>query len=94
MASNHLFVIEDERHSEQVGRFGTWSAAMVELERLSRLPWDTAPNRCPCTNWRRCGRQYEIIEYDTSGIPWRAISAVPVLGVSDAGVVWRNAGEP
>ena len=83
-----MFVIDDEAHAEPVGEFDSKADAVEELQQLSRLPWDEAPNLCPCTSWRTCGRRYHLIEYDTSWTPWRALSNVPTLQVSAAGTAW------
>lgn len=83
-----MFVIEDELHAEQIGRFGTRDEAMAELQRLASTPWDKPPNVAPCTGWKTCGRSYEIIEYDTSREPWRELGRAATLEVSAAGVRW------
>ena len=83
-----IFVVEDQSHCEQIGEFGSLTAAWAELRRLSAIPWDTAPNICPCTSWRTCSRTYEIIEYETDSAPWDEISRFAGLEVSAAGVAW------
>ena len=47
----------------------------------------------PCTNWRTCGRAYEIVEYDTSSIPWKELRRVPVLEIDSSGANWVKPGE-
>lgn len=64
-----MFVIEDEWHAEWVGEYVSREEAHAELRRLAKLPWDEAPNACPCMSWRTCGRRYHIIEFDTSADP-------------------------
>ena len=84
-----MFKIEDERHAEhQPGEFISLAAAAAELRRLSELPWDQAPNVAPCTNWRNCGRTYEVVEYDVSATPWKELSRVTALEVRAVGVKW------
>ena len=83
-----MFVIDDELHAEQIGRFGTRNEAMAELRRLASLPWDEPPNVAPCTGWKTCGRNYEIIEYDASREPWLELGRTVTLEVSVAGVRW------
>ena len=83
-----MFVIEDERHAEQIGMFSDKMAATAELRRLASLPWDQAPNRAPCTSWAGCGRSYELIEYNSDHDPWRELSRNLTLDVSAAGVIW------
>ena len=84
-----MFVIEDELHSErQEGEFSALSEAVAELKRRAALPWDKIPNVAPCTNWRNCGRNYEVIEYDTSSVPWRELQRISVLEVTSVGAKW------
>jgi hypothetical protein len=82
------YCIEDELHAEMRSEHPTLQDAVLELERLARIPWDVDPNIAPCQSWRTCGRRYEIIEYDTSTEPWRSVRRVPALEVSAAGAVW------
>lgn len=83
-----MFVVEDDLHAERVGQFGTREEAMAEVRRLANIPWDKPPNVAPCTDWKTCGRSYEIIEYDTSRKPWRELGREATLDVSAAGVRW------
>jgi hypothetical protein len=85
-----MFVIEDERHAEPQGEFASFADALTELRRRAKIPWDQPPNCAPCTNWRNCGRSYEVIEYDDSHAPWKQLSTVPVLKVSASGVQWSG----
>jgi hypothetical protein len=85
-----MFVIEDEMHSEPAGQFRTLPEAMAELERRAKIPWNEEPNRCPCTNWRNCGRRYEVIEYDDAPTPWRELSRILRLEISQGGVRWHH----
>ena len=55
-----MFVIEDEAHAEPQGEFDSLESAIAELRRRADMPWDAAPNLPPCTNWRTCGRRYEV----------------------------------
>lgn len=88
-----MFKIEDERHAEsRPGEFPTLAAAALELCKLSALPWDQAPNVAPCTNWRSCGRTYEVVEYDVSVHPWKELSRVTALEVSAEGAKWLAPG--
>lgn len=83
-----MFVIEDERHAEQIGQFSSRADAMEELSRRASTPWDQQPNVAPCTGWRTCGRTYEVIEYDTSRQPWRELGRAVTLDISADGVRW------
>jgi hypothetical protein len=85
---SRVFVIEDERHAEDNGRFASFDAAVSELKRRAELPWDEPPNQAPCTSWRGCGREYLIYEYDDSIVPWTLVRKEPVLEVSASGVTW------
>lgn len=83
-----MFAIEDEKHAEQSGQFSTLDEAVNELRKRANMPWDKQPNAAPCTNWKKCGRDYEIIEYDTSTIPWTTLRRIPALSVNAEGVHW------
>ncbi len=89
--SSRIFVIEDEFHAEELGKHLDKDAAMADIREWSKRPWDAAPNRCPCTSWRTCGRDYVIIEYDTAGSPWTKVARHRVLSISAGGVIWHEA---
>jgi hypothetical protein len=82
--------IQDNRHSELHGDFPTFEAAIAELKRRAATPWDEPPNRAPCRSWRKCGRDYEVTEFDTAEQPWKLLRRVPVLTVSADGVRWSS----
>jgi hypothetical protein len=85
-----MFVIEDEIHAEwQEGRFSTRDEALSELEHRAKIPWDERPNVAPCTNWSKCGRSYELVEYDDTTSPWTELSRSLVLEISAEGVRWH-----
>jgi hypothetical protein len=84
----NMFVVEDERHAEQIGKFSDRELAMAELRRLATVPWDQSPNVAPCTQWAQCGRSYELIEYDTADEPWRELSRKLTLDISASGIRW------
>ncbi len=83
-----IFVIEDQSHAELLGEFATLDEAWAELQRLSVVPWDQRPNIAPCQSWQTCGRDYEIIEYETSSLPWHLVRRFPGLQVSAKEVLW------
>ena len=86
-----MFIIEDESHAEpQNGKFQTFEDAFRELERRSKIPWDEIPNRCPCTNWKSCGRNYQSIEYDTTQTPWKELQRKDVLTISAKEITWTT----
>ena len=82
------FIIEDESHAELRSEHSTFAEAVEELKRLSAIPWDQPPNTAPCMSWKTCGRNYEIIEYETSNEPWRQIRRVPAFEINAKGVTW------
>jgi hypothetical protein len=83
-----MFVIEDELHAEHQGEFADRETAMAELERRAQIPWDQPPNVAPCTSWRTCGRNYELVQYDDKQSPWRELDRIRVLEISAAGIKW------
>lgn len=83
-----LIVIEDSIHCERIDQCESFEAAVARLEELARLPWDQDPNRAPCTSWRKCGREYQVLEYDDSAIPWKLVRGADVLKVSASAVEW------
>jgi hypothetical protein len=89
--SSRILIIEDEFHAEQMARHADIEAAMADLREWARRPWDTAPNRCPCTGWRTCGRDYVIVEYDTLRQPWAEMARHRVLSISAKGLIWHEA---
>jgi hypothetical protein len=86
-----MFIIEDESHAEpQKVEFKTFEDAFCELERISKIPWNEIPNRCPCTNWKDCGRNYQIIEYDTMQTPWKELKRKNILTISAKEIKWAK----
>ena len=83
-----IVVVEDEAHTEWQGKFPSIKDAIAELRLRADIPWDQRPNVCPCTNWKNCGRRYEVIEYDDETLPWREMRRYPVLNISASGVFW------
>lgn len=89
-AMTKIFVIEDRDHAELLGEFATLGDAWTELRRLSAIPWDKQPNVAPCQSWQTCGRDYEIVEYETTSDPWILVKRYSGLEVSAGGVVWGS----
>lgn len=85
-----MFVIEDEIHCDWHGQYGNFDDAVAELRRRATLPWDQPPNAAPCTSSKTCGREYVIIEFDDSSLPWKELRRVPAFDVSAAGVKWAS----
>lgn len=83
-----MWRIEDESHAEFHGDYNSLDDALAELRRRATLAWDIEPNLAPCSNSRACGRRYEIIELDTSELPWREVRRFHVLDVSSDGIKW------
>ena len=88
-----MFVIEDEIHADWHGRYSCIDEVMAELRRLAQIPWDQAPNTAPCISWKTCGREYIVIEYDDSQLPWKELRRIPVFEISASGVKWSSAFE-
>ena len=88
-----MFIIEDKRHAERVGEYCKRDEAIAELQRLSKVPWDQAPNQAPCTSWETCGRCYELVEFDAAATPWRELQRQAALSVNKAGVEWLLEGD-
>lgn len=84
-----IFVVEDERHAEQVGKFGTRTEAVAEIMRREQLGWADLENKAPCTSWRTCGRRYEIVDYDESQHPWRELHREFVVELRESGPIWH-----
>jgi hypothetical protein len=84
-----MWVIEDELHSEHSGEFSTEAEAIAELRRRAEIPWDEEPNQAPCMSWQRCGRRYELVEYDVSTTGhWKELRRLPVLNISREESSW------
>jgi hypothetical protein len=83
-----MFVVEDEFHAERIGHYPSLQEAILELKRLAQIPWDQDPNTAPCTNWRTCGRDYVVIEFDGSQLPWKELRRIPVFEITVNGIIW------
>ena len=86
-----VILIEDNRHSElQKLEFADFEAALQELRRRAAIPWNETPNRAPCSNWRKCGREYWLVQFDNDKVPWNRLRGVKVLTVLPHGVSWSR----
>ena len=85
-----VFVIEDEFHAEWQGQFQSFDAAFAELRTKASIAWNETPNRCPCTSWKTCCREYVVVEFDDRVSPWKETGRTPVLGVNASGVTWHG----
>jgi hypothetical protein len=83
-----MFVVEDEFHAEHLGQYASLDEAIAEVRRLAQIPWDQAPNTAPCMSWRTCGREYVVIEFDDSQLPWNELRRIPVFEISAKGINW------
>ncbi len=83
-----MIVIEDEIHGEQFGEFHALDDAVAELTRLATIRWDQEPNRAPCSSWRTCGREYCLVEFDTSQERWKLLQRVEALMMSAREIRW------
>lgn len=85
-----MFIIEDDFHAEFISeKFDSFEAAYKELQSVADIPFGVKPNNPPCTSWRNCLRDYHILEYDDSVVPWKRLSDIKVLEVSATGIVWH-----
>ena len=82
-----MFSIDDQDHGDRVGSFRTLDAALGELNRLARIPWDEKPNHAPCTSWETCGRSWAL-RAQTSTEPDAPSRVVATLEVSRRGPQW------
>lgn len=85
-----MFVIEDESHTEWCSKFKTYQEALSEFQASSKIAWHAAPNVCPCMSWETCGRDYYIIEFDSSLKPWHEVSRTHALSISSKGMFWNE----
>ena len=85
---SRCFVIEDEWHSEQVGKYTSLDEAWKELKRRATIEWNRSPNVAPCMSWETCGRNYEIIEYEDSVAPWEVVRRITGLVIDSTGLIW------
>jgi hypothetical protein len=69
-----MFIIVDLIHCDYLSRHRTYALALGKLKKLAKIPWDSYPNKAPCTQWRKCGREYFIREFDIDESPWKFIS--------------------
>ncbi len=89
-----LFQIYDLKHSDVVGSYNSLDESIAMLRKLAVLPWDEEPNRCPCKQWKRCSKQYEIRVFDISNEQWQLLKkTVPLLSVSFNETKWLITGE-
>lgn len=86
----HEFVVEDEEHCESFSKHASMDDAIEEIRRLSELPWDADPNRCPCMSWKTCSREWIVVEYDPSTKPYpQQVRRTDVIcQIGSAGVRW------
>jgi hypothetical protein len=64
---NHVrFELGDDLDDETQGHFRSRNEAIGEAARLADPPWNQPPNLTPCASWESCGRNYEVVEFDTS----------------------------
>lgn len=82
------FEIYDELHAEHIAEFPTLKEAVLELKRISKLPWDKEPNRAPCTGWKTCGRTYVINEFIDSAGKSTLVRAVHALDIGHGQNKW------
>jgi hypothetical protein len=85
-----MYIIEDDFHAEIISeKFDTFDSAISELQRIAEIPFGENPNTPPCRNWRKCKREYHIVEYDDSQLPWKRISDTKVLQITASEIKWH-----
>jgi|GEM_PF-5430303 hypothetical protein len=88
-----VYQIDDEFHDERIGdTHRSYESALQEVQRFVDVPFGVEPNCPPCTNWRKCQREYVIKKYEvnTSGRR-QLVEETPVATVSAEGVIWHLA---
>ncbi len=85
-----MFVIEDTAHCESFGRYESFELALDEIKRLATIPWNKKPIKAPCSEWKNCGRFFEIVEYDMSVTPWICKGRKAVLESTSKGLCWAE----
>ena len=83
-----LLSVACEADGHEAVACGSSKEAIAHLERLARVPWDEEPNAAPCTGWKTCGRNYEVVEYDVTAVPWATVRRLAAFEVGRAGVTW------
>ena len=82
------FWLHDYLHDESLGPFSNRDEAIAEAVRVAAIPWNAPPNLAPCVDWETCGRDYAVVEYDTSDGGHKEVAALPVLRIDRDGVRW------
>lgn len=82
------FEIVDVIHCESFGLYPTLADAWAQLGLLAACAWDAEPNVAPCGDWETCGREYEIVAYDTTTRPRQVGRRYRGLSVNREGVTW------
>lgn len=79
------FVLEDQAHAETVANFSDEASAIRKVRRLFATPWNEPPNLAPCMDWETCGREYDLLVYETSTSPWTLVIRRAALIVTAKG---------
>jgi hypothetical protein len=82
------FAIEDKDHCQDISTHADLVEAIEALHVLAKVPWGQEPNVAPCITGMTCSRDYEIVEYDTSVMPWAPLRRYPGFYISSQGLVW------
>ncbi len=84
-----MFIIEDDFHAEHViTGLDSFDEAMRPLRDWSEIKWGKPPHQPPCADSLDCHRAYHIVEFDDLRIPWRELSRVVALEMSESGARW------
>ena len=83
-------VIEDAVHAEHEGNFVSFEEAVAELRRRAAIPWEQPPNRPPCASWRKCRREFHVLEYEYGHASWNLLRQVIVVKLWAEGAEWAG----
>lgn len=84
------FRIEDEIHADGFREFESFQGALNEVQRLAALPWDSEPVVAPCSSWRTCGRDFEIVEFHKTSPYPTEIARTPIAELRASGLKWSE----
>jgi hypothetical protein len=84
-----IFVLEDDFHDDLIAESPTREEAWREVQKRAHDP-TSVENRAPCTSWPTCRRDYAIVEYDNSKLPWQELSRRSVLTIEQGRAIWSS----
>ena len=84
-----MFILLDKFHYERIGIYDSYEEALNKAIEISKIPWNIPPNKAPCTNWKKCGREYVIVERIKKNNKSLKVSEVDIFNISSNGVIWH-----